>query len=77
MQNSLESNSQTSVSRRKRRVTIFVVCLLFLLVLIPVVILKTTIESREPPTLVMRVDDIQDFAFREAQLFLLNESIIN
>jgi predicted deacetylase len=77
MQNSLESNSQTSVSRRKRRIIFFVVGLLILLLLIPVVILKTTIESREPLILVMRVDDIQDFAFREGQLFLLNESIIN
>lgn len=77
MKNSPESSSQTSVARRKRRVVIFIAGLLILLVLIPVAILKTSIENREPPALVMRVDDIQDFAFREAQFFLLNESMIN
>lgn len=77
MQNSLESNPQTSVTRRKRRIAIPIAGLLILLGLIPIVILKASIANREPPTLVMRVDDIQDFAFREAQFFLLNESIIN
>lgn len=44
---------------------------------IPVAILKAPIENNEPPPLVMRVDDIQDYIFREAQIFLLNESMIN
>ncbi|MFC1933420.1 polysaccharide deacetylase family protein [Chloroflexota bacterium] len=77
MPKSLESHSQTSVTRRKRRIAFFIASLLILLSLIPIVILKTSIENREPPVLVMRVDDIQDFAFREAQLFLLNQSMIN
>lgn len=77
MQDKLESGSQTSVTRRKRRIAIFAAGLLILAGLIPVVMLKTTIESREPSLLVMRVDDIQDFAFRDAQLFLLNESSTN
>ena len=77
MRNSSESNSQTSVPRRRRLGTIFIAGLLILLGLIPVAIIKTSIENREPPSLVIRVDDIQDFAFREAQLFLLNESVIN
>jgi len=77
MRNSSESNSQTSVPRRRRLGTIFIAGLLILLGLTPVAIIKTSIENREPPSLVIRVDDIQDFAFREAQLFLLNESVIN
>ena len=77
MQNSLESNSQTSVARRKKLIVIFIAGLLILLVFIPIATLKPSIGNSEPPTLVMRVDDVQDFAFREAQLFLLNESVIN
>ena len=77
MENSSESNSQTSIARRRRLGTIFIAGLLILLGLTPVAIIKTSIENREPPSLVIRVDDIQDFAFREAQLFLLNESVIN
>jgi len=72
-----KSNSQISLARRRRRGTIFIAGLLILLGLTPVAIIKTSIENREPPSLVIRVDDIQDFAFREAQLFLLNESMIN
>jgi peptidoglycan/xylan/chitin deacetylase (PgdA/CDA1 family) len=77
MENSSESNSQTFIARRRRLGTIFIAGLLILLGLTPVAIIKTSIENREPPSLVIRVDDIQDFAFREAQLFLLNESVIN
>lgn len=77
MKNSPGSSSQTSVARRKRLIAIPIAGLLILLVLFSVATFKIPIENREPPTLVMRVDDIQDFAFREAQLFLLNESVIN
>ncbi len=77
MQNTPGSNSQTSIARRRRRAVIFIAGLLIVLSLIPVVLLKTSAESREPPPLVIRVDDIQDFAFREAQLFLLDESMAN
>lgn len=77
MRDSSESSSQTSVARRKRLIAVSIAGLLILLGLIPVIILKASIENREPPTLIMRVDDIQDFAFREAQLFLLNESMVN
>ncbi|MFC2016611.1 DUF2334 domain-containing protein [Chloroflexota bacterium] len=74
---SLESRPQTSFKRRTRRIVYFITGLLVLLSLIAITILNIAIVNREPPTIVMRVDDIQDFAFREAQLFLLNESIIN
>jgi peptidoglycan/xylan/chitin deacetylase (PgdA/CDA1 family) len=77
MQNILESKSQTRVARRKRLIVISIAGLLLLVGLIPVAIVKSSIETKEPPTLVIRIDDIQDFAFREAQLFLLNESVIN
>ena len=71
----LEAGSQKSFSRRRSRIAISMVGLLILL--IPAVVFNTSILNREPPTLVIRVDDIQDFGFREAQLFLLNESMIN
>jgi len=77
MKTSPGSNSQTSVARRKRLIAISIAGLSILLIIIAIVTLKTPIGNREPPTLVIRVDDVQDFAFREAQLFLLNESIIN
>ena len=70
------SNSQPSLARRKRLIAISIVGLSILLT-IAIVTLKTPTGKREPPTVVIRVDDIQDFAFREAQLFLLNESMIN
>ena len=77
MKTSPGSNSQTSVARRKRLIAISITGLSILLIIIAIITLKTPIGNREPPTLVIRVDDIQDFAFREAQLFLLNESIVN
>ena len=77
MKTSPGSNSQTSVARRKRLIAISITGLSILLIIIAIITLKTPIGNREPPTLVIRVDDVQDFAFREAQLFLLNESIIN
>ena len=77
MKTSPGSNSQTSVARRKRLIVISIAGLSILLIITAMVALKTPIGNREPPTLVIRVDDIQDFAFREAQLFLLNESIVN
>jgi peptidoglycan/xylan/chitin deacetylase (PgdA/CDA1 family) len=76
MQNSSESNSQTSVAGKKRQIAISLACLL-ILGLTSVAIVKTAVENKEPPTIVVRVDDIQDFAFEEAQLFLLNESVAN
>ena len=33
------------------------------------------VENRATPLVVLRVDDVQDYAFKEAQLFLLSESI--
>lgn len=44
---------------------------------ISVMIFNKSVENREPPAIVIRVDDIQDFAFREAQIFLIKENIIN
>ena len=77
IKNTSEHSSRTPIARKKKRIAIFITGLLILLVLIPVVVFRTVNENRGQPALVMRVDDIQDFAFREAQLFLLNESMIN
>lgn len=77
MENGSESHSQASVAIRKRQVVVSIAGILILLGLIAVVIPETSMKTMEPPAIVIRVDDIQDFAFREAQLFLLNESAIN
>ncbi len=34
-------------------------------------------KSSKPPVIVVRIDDIQDFAFREAQLYLMEYSMVN
>jgi len=77
MQNNSEPNAHTSVARRKRQVAVSIAGLLVLLGLIAVVIPETSMKTMEPPTIVIRVDDIQDFAFTEGQLFLLSESVAN
>ena len=76
MQNSPESSSQTSLSRRKKWVAVSIAGLL-IMSLTSVAIVKSAVENREPPIVVVRVDDIQDFAFQEAQFFLFNESAAN
>ena len=75
MHANLVPSSQSSVLKDKG--TIFIAALLIFLSMIPIAIIRTSTENKNPPTLVIRVDDIQDFAFREAQLFLLNNSIQN
>ena len=78
MKNSQEFGSQTSVAGRKRRLAVYAAGLLILTGLVSVLsIFKAPLENREPPAIVMRIDDIQDFSFQEAQLFLLNASMIN
>lgn len=73
MQNGREPN----LIKVKRGIAISAIGLLILVGFISTIRLNTSFEDRDPPAIVMRVDDIQDFAFREAQLFLLNESMIN
>ncbi|MCJ7423727.1 polysaccharide deacetylase family protein [Candidatus Bathyarchaeota archaeon] len=75
MQTNLGPNSRSTVLKDKG--AILIAALLVFLIIIPIAMIGTSIENRNPPTLVIRVDDIQDFAFREAQLFLLNNSIQN
>ena len=75
MLNRSEPNFQPSIA--KRIITITIAGLLISLSMISIIIIKTSIENKNPPILVMRVDDIQDFAFKEAQLFLLNKSLTN
>ena len=73
----MESNSQALVARRRKRAAILAAGLVVVLGTIPAAILTVAAEHAGPPAVVVRVDDIQDFAFREAQLFLLNESAVN
>lgn len=37
----------------------------------------STENAKNPPLVVIRIDDIQDYAFREAQIYLLNHSMQN
>jgi peptidoglycan/xylan/chitin deacetylase (PgdA/CDA1 family) len=69
-------NSRKSIARRKRWVAISIAGLL-LLGLASAGIARTASETREPPTVVVRVDDIQDYAFEDGQFFLLNENMAN
>ncbi len=76
MQKGPEFSSKTFILRRNRLLGI-IIGLLVLLSLAPVFILKISAGSTEPATVVVRVDDVQDFAFRDAQLFLLEEGTEN
>jgi peptidoglycan/xylan/chitin deacetylase (PgdA/CDA1 family) len=73
MRNGPESSSGAPV-RRTRRGPIFIAGLLLLLGVITVAVTTALAEQEEPPTVVIRIDDIQDYAFKDAQLFLLDES---
>jgi len=61
--------------RKKGWAVFFLAGLAMALGFIPVAILKAPAEKREPPPVVIRIDDIQDYAFREGQVFLLTESM--
>jgi hypothetical protein len=79
MQDHLENNAQKSAARSKKqkRFTVSVAFLLVLLVPVFFGLTNTSCKNTKMPPLVIRVDDIQDFAFKEGQLFLFNESLIN
>ena len=69
-------NYKISKSLSKRKIKFFIyVATLVLLCILAVIIFRNPVENTELPSIVMRVDDIQDYAFKEAQIFLLDESI--
>ncbi len=61
----------------KRRLVIISTIVVIILFIVSIGLLRLPVASEQQPVLVIRLDDIQDYAFREAQLFLLNESIVN
>lgn len=65
---------QTPTTSRSRWRAIFLAGLTVLLNFALVAILRAPAENKELPPLVLRIDDIQDYAFREGQFSLLNES---
>lgn len=75
MQNNPRSSFPRSVQKGKLRIAICAVVLLMVLILILIVMLKPSGGNSESAKIVIRIDDVQDFAFREAQSFLLDESI--
>jgi predicted deacetylase len=77
MQNINKNDSHTFFAGRKTLIISFIAGILILLSLIPVVMIRASRANQEPPVVVIRVDDIQDFAFKQAQLFLFDESMTN
>jgi peptidoglycan/xylan/chitin deacetylase (PgdA/CDA1 family) len=77
MQQKQEDKVSKPALKSKRRFLISIGCLVILICLLPAGILKNTMGNSNTQPVVIRLDDIQDYAFRDAQLFLLNESIIN
>jgi len=75
MSTKLNPGSRSHVHKNKR--TVLVAALLVFICIVTLVILETSIKHRNPASIVIRIDDIQDFAFKKAQLFLLNSSIHN
>jgi peptidoglycan/xylan/chitin deacetylase (PgdA/CDA1 family) len=63
--------------KKRRRTVILLLGLAVLLCVVPMAVLVPAGEKKVLPSIVLRVDDIQDYAFREAQLFLLEESSKN
>jgi peptidoglycan/xylan/chitin deacetylase (PgdA/CDA1 family) len=74
MPDSYKSSSTKAATRTKTWRAVLLVGLFVLLGVVPVAVATTLPENPEPPTIVIRIDDIQDYAFKEAQLFLLDES---
>lgn len=76
MEDRQQSDVTKATATRKWLKLLVKAVIVIVLVFIPVSI-KAANENSELPVVIIRVDDIQDFAFREAQLFLISESIIN
>ena len=77
MENNAVPGVEASAKKRKRRTAILLAGLAIVLGFILVAVLRAPAENREPPAVVLRIDDIQDYAFAPAQIFLLDESLIN
>jgi peptidoglycan/xylan/chitin deacetylase (PgdA/CDA1 family) len=72
-----EVDIKTGAASRKRLIASFLVGTLVLSAwLLPSCAVRP-VESREAPPVVIRVDDIQDFAFKEGQKFLFDEGLQN
>jgi peptidoglycan/xylan/chitin deacetylase (PgdA/CDA1 family) len=57
--------------------SVFLIAWLFLCEWIFSACVMNSVESKEPAIVVIRVDDIQDFAFKEGQKFLFDEGLQN
>ena len=68
----MHASSENSLSSLgKTKTTILIITLILLPCIVSLTIIQTTSVNRNSSSIVIRVDDIQDFAFKEAQLFLL------
>ena len=77
MKGSFEVGSQVLAGKRKKLIAILISGWVLLS---GIMISSCTLDpekNREPPPVVIRVDDIQDFAFKEGQKFLFDEGLQN
>ena len=77
MKGSFEVGSQVLAGKRKKLIAILISGWVLLS---GIMISSCTLDpekTREPPPVVIRVDDIQDFAFKEGQKFLFDEGLQN
>jgi peptidoglycan/xylan/chitin deacetylase (PgdA/CDA1 family) len=75
MQRNPENNVARFYRKRKRRFVISAVCLVIMISLLPAGVFNHTAGNMAKPPVIIRLDDIQDYAFKDAQLFLLDRSI--
>jgi peptidoglycan/xylan/chitin deacetylase (PgdA/CDA1 family) len=73
--NKIQSKWKTLLSGKKRAIICLTAGMLIILSFLLVVMIKTTNASHAKPAVVVRIDDIQDYAFKDAQLLLINEGI--
>ena len=77
MENNAVPGQKASAKKPKRRTAILLAGLAIVLGFIPVAVLRAPAQNKEPPAVILRIDDIQDYAFEPAQIFLLDESMIH
>jgi len=73
MENNQDLNSQND-NRIKKKYLVYLVVFILLIVVMGIVISTVT---KERPLIAIRIDDIQDYAYRDAQLHLINYGIVH
>lgn len=66
-------NSEHGIITKKTKILILILSLILITGLLSITVIQITPANKSARPIVIRVDDIQDFAFKDAQLFLLQE----